>query len=229
MKFDGGPNEVFITFMVGKIRRFLSDSDKENAITRALGTENWKHIRNLNESENIESQILKLYTSKLKNDAGAEYVFPFRMMHPDRRLTAYYLIHTTNNFKGLKVMKDIMFGSGSKGNFAYLGQDHYGFGDNQQSLTESTGAKDARIDQLEEYLLKMFSGEQLRLWDILKHTYAETDLIEKHYRKALKNLEERGEIQILNFPERPDGTENGLQTDDEILFSPKDTKLSNWT
>lgn len=229
MEFGGGPNEVFITFMVGKIRRFISDPDKEDAITRALGTNDWTHIRELNESENIEEEILKLYTSKLKDNSEINYVFPFQMMHPDRRLTAYYLIHATKNFKGLKVMKDIMFGSGSEDNFAYLGRDHYGFGDNQQSLTESTGAKDARIDELEDYLMSLFSGEQLMLWDIMKHTYSETDLIQKHYREAVLNLEMRGEVQVINFPERDNGTTDGLQSGDEILFSPKNTKLTKWT
>jgi three-Cys-motif partner protein len=221
-------DEVFFTFMVEKIRRFLKDEEKESAISKVLGTDNWKYIRDIKRKDRKEEEILQLYVSQLEDEADVKHVFPFKMMHSEKRSTAYYLIHATNHFKGLKVMKDVMFNEGAEGNFAYLGQDHHGFEEKQMDLFESTETKDNRVADLENHFLDTFEGERASFWDILKESYADAEAIESHYKKAIRNLEEKDKALIHNFENRPDGTRRGLGHDDEVEFTEQNKKLDEF-
>ena len=219
--------EVFLTFMVRDIRRFLENEGHENSITRILGNERWKDIPEKGVS-NVEEEILKLYEQQLKTEAGARYVWPFEMKMPERRETVYYLIHATNHFKGFKIMKDVMYNAGAEDQFAYLGPDHYAYESDQQTLFQMTGAEDDRIEDLAEFLFSRFEGSTLKFWDIMKETYLETDLIEKHYRKAIYYLEDKHRVQIDNNPHLSNGTERGLQHDDEVTFQRKYSDVTSF-
>ena len=218
--------EMFITFMVRDIRRFLEDEGHEESITRILGTEEWKEIR---DSDDKENKILQIYEQQLKEEAGVEYVWPFEMKMPNRRETVYHLIHATNHFKGFKIMKDVMYNSGADDKFAYLGPEHYAYDDAQSTLFESTGTNDKRITELAEYLFEQFEGRELSFYDIMKKTYTETDLIEKHYRRAIYYLEEQHRATIYNKPERKRGTKNGLDDHDLVEFNREYGDISNWS
>lgn len=217
--------EVFLTYMVRDIRRFLTSEDHEDSITRILGTDEWKQYKN---SENKEEEILKLYERQLRYQAGAEYVWPFEMKMPERSETVYYLIHATNHFKGFKIMKDIMYKAGAEDNFAYLGPDHYAYEDQQTSLFDVTDSGDSRVEDLAEFLFKELDGEQMTFFQVMKETYEETDLIEKHYRDAIYHLEERQKAEIHNQPDEPRGTQNGLGHDDRVTIGRKYQNLMNF-
>lgn len=210
--------EIFLTFMVRDIRRFLEDEDKEEAISEILGTEEWKDLREKEEVD-IETEILEIYRNQLEIDADAEYVWPFEVKRPDKRETVYYLIHLTNHFKGFKVMKDIMFNTGAEERMAYLGPEQHKYDDSQKKLFETDEeSMDSRISELKDFLSEELDGERLKFWDVMKKTYTDTNLIEKHYRKAINRLEEERMATIHHFPERPAGTEFGLGYDDEVKF-----------
>lgn len=217
--------ELFLTFMIRDIRRFLNDEGHENSITRILGTEEWKNTR---DSDDKEEEILKIYENQLKQEAGVRYVWPFEMKLPERRETVYYLIHATNHFKGFKIMKDVMFNAGAEDRFAYLGPDHYAYDDSQATLFDTAGTEDGRIENLATYLFDQLEGEEMSFWEVMKQTYTETDLIEKHYRDAIYLLEERHKVTIKNQPNERNGTESGLQQDDTVLFQRKYGALDQW-
>jgi len=219
--------EVFLTFMVRDIRRFLQNEGHENSITRILGTDEWKDINS--DAENKEEEILKIYERQLEKEAGVDYAWPFEMKMPERSETVYYLIHATNHFKGFKIMKDVMFKEGAEDKFAYLGPDHYAYDSAQQSLFESTETEDNRVSELASFLFERFDGERLKFWDIMKRTYKETDLIEKHYRSAIYSLEEEQKAKIHNFgDDRENSTENGLDKDDEVTFERQNADLRSF-
>ncbi|MFC7047334.1 three-Cys-motif partner protein TcmP [Halobacteriaceae archaeon GCM10025711] len=221
--------EVFLTFMVRDIRRFLTDEGHENSISEIMGTDAWKEIRDQPNIENKEEEILKLYEQQLKQAADMEYVWPFEMKMPERRETVYYLIHSTNHFMGFKIMKDVMFVEGAEDQFAYLGPEHYGYDSGQQKIFEHTDNGDRRIHELADYLFEELEDRRLTFWDVMKETYTETKLIEKHYRKAVKLLAEQHRAEIHNFPDRPKGSTNGVQPDDEVEFVNPNAGLTDWT
>jgi len=217
--------EVFLTYMVRDIRRFLTSEDHEDSITRILGTDEWKQYKN---TENKEEKILKLYERQLRKEAGAEYVWPFEMKMPERSETVYYLIHATNHFKGFKVMKDIMFNAGAEDNFAYLGPDHYAYEDEQASIFDITESADSRIEDLADFLFDELEGENMTFFNVMKETYEETDLIEPHYRDAVKHLRDIGKATIHNCPDEYNGTINGLGHDDWVEFERENHSLGSF-
>ena len=222
-----GQNEVFFNLMVDEIRRFSGEQPKEDAITNILGTEDWKYIRDLNDREKKEEEILKVFVNQLKQDADVEYAFPFQMKSPEKDTTKYYLVHATNHFKGFRVMKKVMFGEGADDLFAYLGPDHYGYDDEQTTLFETTNSTDTRIEELADWLKERFDGQEKRIIDIYKETFSETDLIEKHYKDAFDLLAERDEAKIMNRPDKG-GSNSGKEDYDAIDFSQQNTRLTDW-
>ncbi|WP_436343761.1 three-Cys-motif partner protein TcmP [Natronorubrum sp. FCH18a] len=223
MNLQSSGNEVFFNFMVDTIRRFLDDESKEETITRAFGSSDWKSIRKYTDREKQEEEILKLYVSQLKEEAGVKYVFPFQMKHPDKNVTVYYLIHATNHFKGFKAMKDVMFNEGADDNFAYLGSDHYGYEDEQTNLFEVTASEDLRIKELRERLLSRYNGDTVSFNDILKFAYLNTDLIDTHCRKALTTLESQDKIHV----DRGSST-RGFKEEYDITFRPQNQRLTDF-
>lgn len=223
MNSQASGNEVFFNFMVDKIRRFLNDDEKEETITRAFNSDDWKEIRQYSDREKQEEEILKLYVSRLKSVADVEYVFPFQMKHPDKDVTLYYLIHATNHFKGFKVMKDVMFNEGADDNFAYLGSDHYGYEDKQTTLFETTASEDVRVKELRQRLLNAYDGITVTFEELLKYTYLRTDLVETHCRSALKTLEMKDKISVDR-----DGAQRGFKEEYEIAFEPQNQRLTDF-
>lgn len=217
--------EVFLTFMVRDIRRFLGDEGHAESITRILGTDEWRDIP---EGVDKGEEILKIYRRQLREVAGVEYVWPFEMKMVDRSETVYYLIHATNHFRGFKIMKDVMFNAGAEDRFAYLGPDHYAYDGNQAKLFETTGTEDQRISELSNYLFNRFENERLSFSEIMERTYLDTNLIEKHYRKAIYRLEKLHKATIHNRPGLG-GTDTGLQNADEVEFTEKHLGLDNFT
>jgi len=122
--------------------------------------------------------------------------------------TLYYLIHATNHFHGLKIMKDLMKLQGASGDFAWLGpkESSYRY---QQKLFDDT------IPSLKEYLLKKFEGESKTFDEILEETYQDTRFVEKEYRQALKELEKKGRASIIRVTSK---TTRGLSGKDKIIF-----------
>jgi three-Cys-motif partner protein len=217
--------EVFLTYMVRDIRRFLTSEDHEDSITRILGTDEWKQYKN---SENKEEEVLKLYERQLRREADVDYVWPFEMKMPKRSETVYYLIHATNHFKGFKIMKDIMYNTGAEDRFAYLGPDHYAYEDEQTSLFDISDTSDSRVDDLAEFLFEQLEGKEMSFFDVMKQTYEETDLIEKHYREAIYYLEDHHKAKIQNRPNKHNGTKNGLGHDDVVIIERENFSLENF-
>ena len=116
--------EVFITFMYRDIGRFLGAGNVEDVFDELFGTPVWRAIleKNLKHGDR-EHALRDLYISQLREEAKVKFAWPFRVCMDEKTLTLYYLIHATNNFKGLYVMKGVMYGQGAGGTFAYLGPE----------------------------------------------------------------------------------------------------------
>ena len=223
--------ELFITFMSGKMAQFMENPSHEVAIDDIMGTDEWRNELSpkLPKDERAE-KFVRMYERQLREEADTQYVWPFEMSEAVKRQNAYYLVHATNHFDGFKIMKDIMYGAGADQEFAYLGPDHYPYIDEQQTLDDVglTGDTGEHIQRLSNLLHDRFSGRTLFFSEVMKDTYEETTLIEKHYREACKQLRDSDLAEIINRPNKPNGTESGLNKDDEIRFIPS-TRLSDFS
>lgn len=213
--------EVFISFMSGEMARFMEVDNHKIPIDELLGTDEWEdHVDAEADKEERAEQFLRFYKSQLQDEAGVNHVWDFRMCREEKRETVYYLVHATNHFKGFKLMKDIMFNSGAEEKFAFLGPDHTPYADEQRKLWDfGELGDDERILDLADNLHEQFVGEEsLTLWEIMRQTYDEIPLIQKHYRKACLRLEDQSRAGIINNPSEDRGTKTGLQPDDEVRF-----------
>jgi len=200
--------EIFFSFMTRDINRFLGLHQVEKHLNTLYPTSEWQQIYQIQSWEERDKALLNLYVKSLKEIAGVKYVFPFRVCMDEKYQTLYYLVHATNHFHGLKIMKDIMKRQGASGDFAWLGpkESSYRY---QQKLFDDT------IPSLKEYLLKKFEGESKTFDKILEETYQDTRFVEKEYRQALKELEKEGRASIIRVTSK---TTRGLSGKDKIIF-----------
>jgi len=210
--------EVFFTFMVRDIARFIENSQLNNTFTDLFGTREWEKITELPEREKA---LIELYRKQLHEVGGVKYSLPFKVSESERLKTLYYLLHSTNNFKGHSIMKSIMFNQSVQGSFAYLGPNDI----SERSQTRLFDIHDIR--QLKKYLLEKFKGETLTYEEIQEKVcepwYSEPPYVDKHYRQALKELKSENKIGVEPVTSK---TEKGLSGADRITF-PKSNPIQN--
>ena len=195
--------EVFINFMVRDVNRFLNSSKHRTSIEELYGLESVQEaINSTYPSLSREESLLRLYRDRLHEDANVKYIFPFKVYADEVLQTTYYLIHATNHPLGCKLMKEIMYRSGTEGRFGYLGP-----AEGQLTLHSFN------ISDIKDFLLKCFAGRCLCFREIINGTLMDTCLIEKHYRTALRDLEKEGNISITGK-----GPKGGLNLDAKITF-----------
>ncbi len=199
--------EVFITFMVRDVNRFLDSSRHQINIADLYGIENVQETSKLKYPNlSREEALLRLYRDRLHEDANVRYIFPFKVCADERLQTTYYLIHATNHPKGCKLMKEIMCKTGTEGRFGYFGPAE---GQLTLELYDKSGLKN--------FLLKRFASRRLSFEDIINETLMDTYFIEKDYRTVLRELEKGGYISIGGK-----GPRGGLPLTAEITFPPRD-------
>lgn len=176
--------EVFFTFMVRDIARFIKHLQLKDTFTGLFDSEEWKDVMNLPDREKA---LIELYRKQLHEIAGVKYSWCFRVSESNKSRTLYYLIHATNNFKGHSIMKGIMFNQSALGSFAYLGPKDI----SERSQTRLFDVHN--IEQLKRYLSERFKSETITYDEIQERVcvpwYSEPPYIDKHYRQALKELE----------------------------------------
>ena len=203
--------EVFFTFMVRDIARFIQLPQLEGTFNSLFGTDKWKGI--LAASPKPEVTLINLYREQLHEVAKVKYSWPFRICTSERAQTLYYLLHVTNSYKGHKIMKEIMANQSAQGNFAYLGP---------QDITARSQMKLFDINSIEElkkHLLGRFKAEPITYDRIQEEVcipwYSEPPYINAHYNQALKELENEDKIKIKRVTSR---TSRGLSGNDQITF-----------
>ena len=203
--------EVFFTFMVRDIARFVQLPELEDIFNMLFGTDKWRSI--LSYSQKSEISLINLYRDQLHEVANLKYSWPFRVCTSDKVQTLYYLLHATNNFKGHSIMKNIMFNQSAEGNFAYLGP---------QDITARTRIRLFDIhstEDLKKYLMERFKNESLAYEEIQEQVcvswHTEPPYIDKHYREVLKELEKEEKIRIKRITSK---TKRGLGSKDVITF-----------
>ena len=145
--------EIFFTFMIRDITRFIQLPELEDIFNKLFGTVKWKNI--LKSSQKPALPLINLYREQLHEVADVRYSWPFRVCTSKKVQTLYYLIHVTNNLKGHLIMKNIMFNQSADGNFAYLGPEEI------VARTQMRLFDVHSIQDLKNYLLERFKGKNL--------------------------------------------------------------------
>jgi len=200
--------EIFFTFMSRDINRFLGLPQVERHLDALYPTPEWRDIYSMRDWQRRDKALLDLYLKSLHEVGEVKYAWAFRVCMDQKYQTLYYLIHATNHFHGLKIMKDIMHKQGASGEFVWLGPKESLYR-HQQKLFDDT------IPALKKYLLEIFQGETKTFDEILEETYQDTRFVEKQYRQALKELEKEKKIKVERVSSR---TIRGLGGKDRIIF-----------
>lgn len=202
--------------------QYMEVEEHSKGINNILGTDRWQDEVDPSLTKNERaSEFVRIYEDQLREEAGVEYVWPFRMSEETKRQNCYYLVHATNHFQGFELMKRVMFNEGAADTFAYLGPDHYPYMDDQSSLSQFGVVEQDEIDiaAFAEDLFERYKNEQTTLKDVMKETYEETTLVKTHYREALMILKNEGRLEVEHRPDRPDGNEErGIGLDDDLEF-----------
>lgn len=206
--------EIFFTFMVRDIARFIQLPELGETFTGMFGSQDWKSI--LPSSLKPEIALINLYRQQLHNKAKVKYSWAFRVCTSEKVQTLYYLVHATNNFKGHSIMKDIMFKQSAQGDFAYLGPEDI-TAKFQMKLFDINS-----IEELQKHLVSRFVGKTLSYEKIQEEICipwnSEPPYVDTHYNKALKSLEADNIISVQRVTSR---TLRGLRGEDKITFPDK--------
>jgi len=195
--------EVFISFMIRDVNRFLDSSRHKRSIEELYGIENVKSelARGYSSLPNDQA-LLKLYRDRLHNDAKVEFTQPFKINADEKLQTTYYLIHCTHNPKGCEIMKQIMYKAGTEGRFAYLGP-----AEGQMTLHQFDN------NRLKDLLLKKFAGRSISYENLRYDTLMDVEAIKANYKTAILELEKDEKILI-----RGKGPRGGLLETTIIKF-----------
>ncbi len=203
-------SEVLINFMFNAINEWLTAPGTDASFKELFGMEDADLAAFRASLITLapgarEQAILDRYIAELRT--RARFVFPFKVRFPGKDRTYFYLIHATNNLKGIQVMKDIMFkASGHSLEYAALGK-----GDSQLALFDAAPTH----EDLSDYLLSHFAGQSETFSGVMERTYQYTPFREPDYRTVLKALEKRGAIKVDRVSSK---TKRGLKERDRITF-----------
>lgn len=181
--------EIFFTFMSRDINRFLAISEIETILDTLYPTTEWRDIITMRNWRKRDQALKDLYIKCLIEDAKVKFPWSFRVCMEKKYQTLYYLIHATNHFDGLKIMKDIMYKQSASPDFAYLGPKESQYR-NQFMLFNDD------LPSLKKYLLDRLSEQSKSFRQILEETYMYTPFVESHYKDALRQLEKEAKINI---------------------------------
>jgi three-Cys-motif partner protein len=201
--------EVFFTFMLREVNRFLEHPPLAGSMTSLFGSDCWRSVIG---HPDRERAIVELYRQQLHDQANAKFSLHFKVCESDSTATLYHLVHASNSFKGHSVMKNIMFNQGVQGTFAFLGRDDLA----ERTQTRLFDLHDTSALRTE--LLARFAGQTLT-FDAIMETMcypwnSEPPFIEKHYREVIKALEKDGSVSIRRISSK----RSGLKGNDLVTF-----------
>lgn len=196
-------SEVLLTLMSRDINRFNELEQEEQALITLFGNTNWKNEIQRQGLQGQES-FVDYYRDCLKN-CGIKYVIKFKIGETDRRQSLYYLMHASNSFKAVELMKETMY---------YINPDYTYYGPDNEKFGKGQARLDVRTHPLREQLLKTFHGQSLS-FELIREATIDTNIyIIKDYRSVLKDLEKDQMIII----ERIESKKNGIKDGDIIKF-----------
>lgn len=205
-------NDFLLTLMARDINRFLPSTKHEVPLSKVFGVEVSQIKEKVDEGSSDRcEQLVDYYSSDVLEDKmDVSHTLYYKMCEPDSRKVLYYLVFGSNHIDGLKLAKEICYRKGPEGRFAFVKRGP----ESQSPLTEFAKTK---VDRAKDLMTSKFEGQIVTFDWIIAELAEETkyDLIEKHFRSAVKELEEEEKVSI----NRKEGKEReGLRKKDMIAF-----------
>lgn len=107
--------EVFSYLNCQRLIPYLTDESKAPGITNAFGGESWREAVNASDRQ---QSLIDLYTVALKATGKVKYPWSFAMFDGAGHLI-YWLVFSTNDLKGLEVMKKAMWKVDESGTYRF--------------------------------------------------------------------------------------------------------------
>jgi three-Cys-motif partner protein len=189
--------EIFVTFMSGFLKRFISKPEYKIIFNNLFGDNGWEKANELN-GKDKEAFLVNYYCSKLKEKA--KYVKHFEMRDKDYKLI-YHLVFGTKHLSGLKAMKESMFKVDKL--------QEYKFADStnpEQSYIIDYFGEELWIQHAGTELLKKFSGKIMDVEKIEEYVIESTPYVFR--KKILSKLEKDSKIEVYKRNKKysyPDG------------------------
>lgn len=198
--------EVFLTFFVKHIARFLESREHIPAISNVLGTQALSDAIVARGHEREEA-ILRIYKEQLHTIGGC-FATEYRMIHTDIRQTAYYLLHVSKHPTAFETMKETMWRHGTPGRGAcYAGPDH-------ARLSQTKPLFDLDVLELKEVLRRDFSDASVTFGELKNWVLRDTRWVSTVLRNGLQELEQQEAIHVKADRRR----RGGFQDTDVITF-----------
>jgi len=207
--------EFLITFMSRDINRFFEVEYHEDAIEKVFGSTEFRAEVEKFSPDNWEP-LVEYYTERLEAE-GPDFTFEYLITEPDTRQTVYYLVFGTNHPNGLHTMREVMHHCGT-GGFGYAPK-HPEHAREQSGLSAFGGGESST----RQFLLDNFSDsriEFMRLVETCSEVRKYGDAVESDYRRAIKELEREGEVEVIRLSSDPSG--DGVGRGDLVDFRDKD-------
>ena len=189
--------EAFITFMYEEINRFIGHPDQEANFDALFGSPSWRSCASLSESRERNRCLHDLYLGQLRGIA--KYVRSFEMRNAANR-TDYFLFFATNNFLGLKKMKESMWKVDKSGEFSFADTTD----PNQTVLFDQPN-----YALLKKQIMERFKGQETTVDEIEEFIVVDTAFRETHYKREVLRLLELTTPPAIEAIDPPPGRKRG--------------------
>ena len=180
--------ETLITFMYEEINRFVAHPDRriQAHFDDLFGTGAWRGAADLETPAERRAFLEGLYRDQLTSEAGVRYVLPFEMVNVGNR-TDYFLFFCTNNYLGLKKMKQAHWRVDPASGIQFRDNS-----DGVPMLLEGT----PQFERLARLISQWAAGTERSVEEIEQFVVIETPFIGSHIRRALAPLEKEGRVSV---------------------------------
>jgi three-Cys-motif partner protein len=202
--------EVLVTFMVRDQRRFLGMENVEAPLTELFGGNSWRECQGAPDPDRC---LVQRYGDGIRRNGVARWATPFQVYEDERRQTLYYLVHLTDNARGMREMKEAMVETSSDMTFWPVTVRP-----RDQLVLEV--AESGPFPSLQDHLTRKYSGQRLSFEGLINDDYPDGTWVEAQYRSAIKDLVARGAGATIHYDRlTPTGRmPSGIEYDDEVEF-----------
>lgn len=202
--------EVLVTFMVRDQRRFLGMENVEAPLTELFGGGAWEECQGEPDTDRC---LVRRYGDVVRGHGIARWPTPFQVYEDERQQTLYYLVHLTENARGMREMKEAMVETSSDMTFWPVTKRP-----RDQLVLEVGEAKP--YPSLQHHLLKKYSGQRMTFEALLNGDYPDGTWVEKEYRWAIRDLVARDAGATIHYDRVTDTgrVPTGLALGDEVEF-----------
>jgi three-Cys-motif partner protein len=170
--------EVLLTLMVRDSGRFIDEENYEKPLTDLFGGDAWRQCAG---AERRDECLLLKFQEVVRPEVAC-WATPFRVFEDERRTVLYYLVHLTNNARGMREMKKSMVKKAGDMTFWPVTV-------RPPDQLELEVAEAKPYPSLQQRLAQNYAGRSMTFVELLNEDYPDGVWLEPDYRWALDGME----------------------------------------